>query len=68
VAVTAFSAAWPAWYGLVIEPKFSLRPDASDAAMPRACVVCAMSSPRSRAAAAAQPMVPSVAVACHPRA
>src|SRR5207247_1051523 len=45
-------AAWPAWYGFVIEPKFSLSPDAIEAAMPRAWRVWLTSSPRSLDAAA----------------
>src|SRR5206468_11725791 len=60
-------AAWPAWYGFVIEPKFSLSPDAIEAAMPRAWRVWLTSSPRSLDAAAAQPRVPMVEVACQPR-
>ena len=38
-ATTPASAACPAWNGLVMEPKFSRRPPASAAAMPRACAV-----------------------------
>jgi len=52
---------------LVIEPKFSFRPEACDAAMASAWRVWTTSSPMSRAAAAAQPRVPIDAVACQPR-
>ena len=49
-----------------LEAKFSLSPDAWEAATARATRVCAASSPRRRAAAAAAPSVPSVQVACQP--
>jgi hypothetical protein len=52
---------------LVIDPKFSLRPDACEAAIARAWRVWTTSSPMMRAAVAAQPSVPIEAVACQPR-
>ena len=66
-ANTPLRAAWPAWNGLVIEPKFSLRPEAREAASPSACRVCTRSRPSTLAAAAAQPSEPMEAVACQPR-
>src|SRR5437870_1894477 len=54
-AKTPLRAAWPAWNGFVMEPKFSLSPEASEAATPSAWRVCSASSARRRAAAAAQP-------------
>jgi hypothetical protein len=66
-ASTPLRAANPACSGFTIVPKFSLRPDASDAAMARACPVWTAFKPNSRDAAAAAPMVPSVAVQCQPR-
>ena len=50
-----------------MEPKFSLSPEASDAAMPSACRVVSASRRRTLAAVAAHPSVPMDEVACHPR-
>ena len=50
-AVMPFSAARPAWSGLVIDPKFTRSPAARLAAMPMACAVCAASSLSNRAVA-----------------
>ncbi len=66
-AVTPLRAARPAWRGFTIVPKFSFRPDASDAAIASAWPVAVAPSPRSRLTAAAAPIVPSVDVQCHPR-
>ena len=66
-AHTPLRAAWPAWKGLVIEPKFSFRPEARDAAMPSAARVVVTSRSRTFAAAAAQARVPMDEVACQPR-
>ena len=62
-----FRAARPAWSGLTMLPRFSLSPQADDAAMPSACPVCVGDRPSARAAAAAAPTVPIVDVQCHPR-
>ena len=59
-------AASPPCKGLTIVPKFSFIPDASDAAIDKARVVSSASSPRTRAAVAAAPIVPIVEVQCHP--
>ena len=66
-ATTPLRAASPACSGFTIVPKFSLRPEASDAAMASAWPVAPASSPSSRDAAAAAPIVPSVDVQCQPR-
>jgi len=66
-ASIALRAANPACSGFTIVPKFSFRPDASDAAIANACAVAASSSPRMRDTAAVAPTVPIVAVQCHPR-
>ena len=64
---TPLRAASPACSGFTIVPKFSLRPDASDAAIASAWPAAAASRPSSRDAAAAAPIVPSVDVQCQPR-
>ena len=66
-ASTPLRAARPACSGFTIEPKFSLRPDASDAAIAIACAAASTLSPSNRLAAAAAPIVPSVDVLCQPR-
>ena len=66
-ARTPLRAASPAWSGFTIVPKFSLRPEASDAAIASACPAVFASSPNRRDTAAAAPIVPSVDVQCQPR-
>ena len=66
-ASTPLRAASPACSGLTIVPKFSFRPDASDAAIASAWPAAAASSPSKRLTAAAAPIVPSVEVQCQPR-
>ena len=65
-ATTPFSAARPAWNGLVMVPKFSRNPPACVAPMASARRVASRSSPRSFAAAAAAPIEPQVAVLWKP--
>ncbi len=67
-ATIPFLAAFPAWNGLVIVPKFCLSPPASEAAIPSATLVSETFTPIILAAAAAAPRVPRVAVECHPTA
>ena len=66
-ARTPLRAASPLCSGFTIVPKFSFRPDASEAAMARACAVRSGVRPSRRDAAAAAPIVPSVDVQCQPR-
>ena len=65
-AITLFCAASPACNGLVMAPKFSLRPNAHDAAIPRQLAVALASRPSKRAQAALLPRVPMVEVQCQP--
>ena len=65
-ASSPLSAARPAWNGLVMVPKFSRRPAACDAAMLSATRVTSALSPSIQAAAAPDPMVPTVPVEWNP--
>ena len=65
-AITPLWAQWPTCSGLVMVPKLALRPDANEAAMASAVAVCASVRFMSRAADAAAPNTPSVAVGCQP--
>ena len=66
LGVGPLSAARPAWKGLVMVPKFSRKPPAWLAARLSAARVVARSSPSSRAAPAAAPIAPHVAVLWNP--
>ena len=61
-----FSAARPAWSGLVMVPNPSRIPDERLAAMPSAMARSSASSPASLAAVAQAPSVPMVAVEWKP--
>ena len=65
-ASTPFSAARPAWSGFVIVPKPSRIPDDRLAVTASAISTCGRSSPASRAAVAAAPNAPIVAVVWNP--
>ena len=61
-AVTPFSAARPAWSGLVIVPKFSRRPEAMLAAIPRVRISASSLRAKIFPTAIAAPNPPIVAV------
>src|SRR5262245_58343989 len=61
-----FRAAWPAWSGFVIVPKFAVTPLASDAVIPMMSGIAVAGVFSRRAAAAAAAIVPTVPVACQP--
>ena len=65
-AITPLSAALPACRGLVIVPKFSLRPALSDAAIPKDFTILFKSYFLILAAAEADANVPQVAVEWNP--
>ena len=67
-AVTPLRAALPTWKGFVMLSIMVRKPDASEAATPRAERMRSASSPITRAPATAAPKCPSVAVECQPRA
>ena len=67
-ACTPCRAAAPACMAFVGVPKLARRPPANEAAIARACPAWPVVSPSIRLATAAAPSVPTVLVACQPRA
>ena len=64
---TPVRAAWPAWKGLVMVPKFRTSPLIWEAVRPQAARSCCTFSFHSRAATVVQVKAPMVAVECQPR-